>query len=171
MLRKTIYLTAGLLILALSIGAFKIYDILTTTSIELDDTRERIPILIEHLLRDDNDSGTKIYWTSEMEEMTRIGPPAVPSLIEAIETAAIRAASIEYPEGFQRSEKGIKWDTEILQIRCAMVLGRIGDSRALPVLEQLKGKYGPPLRHYIDAAIEGILIRLKYVHSGEEVSA
>jgi HEAT repeat protein len=73
-----------------------------------------------------------------MGALVKIGEPAVPELIDAIETAHDRAASMNYGN-VQRSEWSIKHDARILQTRAAMVLGKSGDARAVPVLMKLKG--------------------------------
>jgi HEAT repeat protein len=121
---------------------------------------EAIPLFIDRLLKDDNISGTHFNWTPSMEALAEIGASAAPSLIEAIETAKERAAFVPDNSGVQPSEQGIKWDTELIQTRAAMVLGKIGDTHALPVLTSLKCE-DPVMRHYVDEAIKSIFEKAK----------
>jgi HEAT repeat protein len=121
---------------------------------------EAIPLFIDRLLMDDNSSGTHFNWTPSMNALAEMGSAAVPSLIEAIETAKERAAFVPDNSGVQPSKQGIKWDTELIQTRAAMVLGKIGDTHALPVLTGLKCE-DPVMRHYVDEAIKSIFEKAK----------
>lgn len=121
---------------------------------------EAIPLFIDRLLDDENGSAAKIYWTPSMKGLVTMGSLVVPKLIEAIETAKEKAASVKYESG-SPSEQRIKWDTELIQTRAAMVLGKIGDIRALPILTNLKCGDRSPMRYYIDEAVKSIFERAK----------
>ena len=121
--------------------------------------QETIPLFIDRLLRDENGNASKVYWTPAMTALAEIGSAAVPGLIEASETARERAASVKAAPSL-RSEEGIKWDTELIQTRAAMVLGKIGDARALPTLTNLKCE-DILMRYYVDEAIKSIFEKAK----------
>ncbi|MFY9570498.1 MAG: hypothetical protein WAV20_03730, partial [Blastocatellia bacterium] len=79
-------------------------------------------------------------FSGEMKALARIGSPAVPRLIEAIETAEARAWVLPYirsePDGERRPGLVAERVAQV-RARAARVLGEIGDLRALPVLEKL----------------------------------
>src|SRR5262249_1808251 len=72
-----------------------------------------------------------------MATLARIGGPAVPKVIEAIQNAPKTAAAIPFANEAKWPERFIRKETIKLQARAAMVLGEIGDGRALPVLKSL----------------------------------
>lgn len=109
--------------------------------------------------------------SGEMQALVKIGPPAVPHLIEAIETAEERAASIQFG-GSQptEEEKGRYIMSEAAKIRAkvARVLGEIGDVRAVPVLEKLLAASNElnswrPDKPYIEEAINKIKEKSSFV--------
>ena len=71
-----------------------------------------------------------------MEALQKIGSAAVPDIIEAVDSAKARAA-IPKGEGYP-SDFFISTEAGKNQARASMVLGEIGDARALPVLERLE---------------------------------
>jgi HEAT repeat protein len=79
--------------------------------------------------------------------LVKIGAPAVPTLIQAIENAEADAIAIyNDPKGWPGV--GLAPDLAVrIRIRAVNVLGEIGDKRALPVLEDLV-KPGGSLEHY-----------------------
>lgn len=72
-----------------------------------------------------------------MSALVEIGSAAVPKIIEALETARRRAAATPFADR-QPSDFFVKAETAKYQARSAMVLGDIGDARALSVLESLE---------------------------------
>lgn len=103
---------------------------------------EAIPTLID-MMGQDVSSGNWETMSPEMHALVQIGLPAVPKLIDAIETAETKAVSTRvfdddpiFTEEVKR--RMIKLDTLQIQVRAAMVLGRIGDDQALPALEKLQ---------------------------------
>ena len=87
-------------------------------------------------------SASKESWTAAMEALARIGTPAVPKLIGVIgdETRSSRSDEPELTD---------------IQTRAAMVLGRIGDARALPVLKALRSD-NSVMSFYVKEAIKNI---------------
>lgn len=110
---------------------------------------ESIPILIELMRR-----RVAIDWPRGLDQLMRslaqIGAPAVPDLIEELESAASNASRVvirdEVKSSASQNEPGLpqentKWDGSreitIIRIRALLVLGEIADERALPALERL----------------------------------
>jgi hypothetical protein len=87
-----------------------------------------------------------------MATLARIGRPAVPKLIEATQNAPNTAAAIRFANVAKWPERYIRKETIKLQARAAMVLGKIGDARALPVLRSLLA-VDDPMRVYFKEAI------------------
>jgi len=83
--------------------------------------QEAIPYLITNMERQPILS--KLYWCVSMESLVKIGSPAVPQLLESLQALA---------------EKNPKDRDDFAIKRYAMVLAKIGDPRALPVLEKIK---------------------------------
>lgn len=154
-MRKALFAILGLITVAVCIVAIKFYDIIQTPVPALLEKPESIDSLIDTLLYEAERSGHRIMWTYSMDALVRIGQPAVPKLIEAIETAHDRAAAMNY-SSVQRSEEGINHDARILQTRAAMVLGKIGDARAVPVLMKLRGIHCLFFCRDVDEAIKRI---------------
>jgi len=89
---------------------------------------EAVPLLIKAM------EERKVYnlwekWSPDMQALAEIGPPAVPKLIESIENAEATSD--------RDLDKGIEIEAFRIQIRAATVLGKIGDARALQILERL----------------------------------
>jgi len=110
---------------------------------------EAVPILIAVLHRQVEASFPRGL-NRVMRSLVQMGPPAVPALLEEIENASSTAPSLVFRDEDAPSESGDKprlheknnqWDgsreVAIIRIRAAMILGEIGDGRALPVLERL----------------------------------
>jgi len=116
---------------------------------------EVIARLIEFMNEPESENATKEYWNAAMEALAKIGGPAVPKLMEAIQGAPNKAASKRFADGTGLSDFGIRVETSKIQTRAAMVLGRIGDARALPVLKALRSDNGVML-YYVNEAIERI---------------
>ena len=110
---------------------------------------ESVPLLIELMRR-----RVAIDWPRGLDRVMRslvqIGAPAVPDLIQELESAASNASSLVISDEVAPSRSGgeprlhgenTKWDRSreisIIQIRAVLVLGEIGDERALPALETL----------------------------------
>jgi len=98
-----------------------------------------VPPLIEMMWKEDRISAWESF-NPAMEALIGIGNGCVPQLIEAIDNAeslvAVRIGS-ESPFTPEEIERMIKRDADELRVRAAMVLGRIGDERALPVVQRL----------------------------------
>jgi HEAT repeat protein len=125
---------------------------------------EAVPILIAVLHRQVEASFPRGL-NRVMRSLAQIGAPAVPALIEEIENAVSKAPSLVFRDddtpsesGGRRSfdEKNNQWDgsreVAIIRIRAALILGEIGDERALPVLEGLLHQTSKPLPLEIESA-------------------
>lgn len=97
---------------------------------------EAVPVLIQAMEYEPSDSSWETM-NAAMRALIEIGSPAVPEIIEAIETARSRAESTPYADGHP-SEFFVKTESAKNQARATMVLGEIKDLRALPVLEWLR---------------------------------
>ena len=86
---------------------------------------EAIPLLIK-IMEERTAFNALEKMCPEMYALVEIGPAAVPKLIESIENAQARARRLD------NSMPSLP-----IQRRAAIVLGRIGDRRALPILERL----------------------------------
>lgn len=120
---------------------------------------EAISLLID-LMGSYDTSGSSEQTGPEMYALIDIGQPAVPRLIETIETAEQKiAATINVGPMFTEIEKQrmIAHDVFHLQTRAAMVLGGIGDDAALPALMKLQATTkNQILLRYLREAIEKI---------------
>jgi len=157
-MHKVLFIGFGLITVIVVLLALKFFAIVYTPLPKVERIRYKKTDLaqrIDKLMWEENGSGAKIYWTASMEQLVKSGEPVVSDLIAAIETAHNKAASRTYP-GRQPSEWRIHHDTEMLQTRAAMVLGKIGDTRALPVLLDLDCKDNFLMCHYVKEAIESI---------------
>jgi hypothetical protein len=128
------------------------------------------------------------HMRAEMIALYKIGPAAVPALIESVESADTREYAGKYPTtldlspipeqsdleesdaGDEASEEDLDfefdeaepegyWSIESIRsvARAAMMLGVIGDIRALPVLKKaLSQKECARVRHYIEQAMRSI---------------
>lgn len=85
-----------------------------------------------------------------MRSLVKIGPPAVPALIEQIENAVTNAPLLLLRDETASNEFGHRSSVDaqgnqstegrevaIIRIRAALILGEIGDERALPILKGL----------------------------------
>jgi hypothetical protein len=90
-----------------------------------------------------------------MDALQKIGSPAVPEIVEAVESAKPRAATPRgegHPSEFFVTTEAVK-----NQARASIVLGAIRDARALPVLERLENSTDSGwLRPYLRRAIAQI---------------
>jgi len=137
-------------------------DIETTTRLKTEDihvlgdpkSEGVITRLIDYMGEPDQ-TGRMNSWNAAMEALAKIGSPAVPKLIEAIQDAPNRAASFRFADGTKLSGIYIQTETDKLRIRAAMVLGRIGDARALPVLRDLPRENGA-MSLYVSEALKSI---------------
>src|SRR5215471_2217575 len=116
---------------------------------------EVIARLIEYMVQPESRSSTKEYWDGAMEALARIGKPAVPKLIQAIQEAPKNVSSIQSPDGTKLSDFSVQAEINKIQTRAAMVLGRIGDPRALPVLKALPSDQAV-MSFYVREAIKNI---------------
>ena len=137
------------------------YKVAKTPVPKTENLRSRILVLIEEMIEASSSNLLREYWNDSMEELVEIGEPSVPKLIEVLETAEGRSRASYVLGDIKPSEEGIRMETEIIQTRAAMVLGKIGDARALPFLEKLKDKKYFPLYGAVIEAIEKIEKKLK----------
>jgi hypothetical protein len=155
-MRKIPFILFGLIAVAVILVALKVFATLFTFMPRAEkkvDRKTEIARLLDDLMLEENGNAARMYWTTSMGKLAKMGEPIVPDLIEAIETAGQRAESVEY-EG--RTEWGINHDREMLQVRVVMVLGRIGDVRALPVLTNLDCKGSFMMCFSVDEALKNI---------------
>ena len=114
------------------------------------------PVLIKMMETEDS-IGSEERMNPAMKALVRIGPVIFPRIIEAIETAESRAAAVKIDD-HPPSDFFIRAETVKIQARAAMVLGAIGDTRALPILEELLNKNrDEEIIHYVQEAIGQIL--------------
>src|SRR5215467_3653000 len=116
---------------------------------------EVIGRLIDYMVQPESESSTKEYWDGAMEALARIGNPAVPKLIQTIQEAPKKTSSIQFADGAKLSDFSVQAEINKIQTRAAMVLGRIGDARALPVLKGLPSD-NSLMSFYVKEAIKNI---------------
>lgn len=115
---------------------------------------EAVPVLIK--LMKEPDFVISYNWsiTYTMQALIQIGSPAVPQLLDEIETESARINAAESEQNREHREDEIKVliarKVARIQNKIAIVLGEIGDERALPVLEKLLD----PTRHSLLLELE-----------------
>lgn len=163
-----------------------LYDLEITGRLK-DDTAEllgqlhavdAVPILIE-LMRRQVAADWPRGLDRVMRSLAQIGPPAVPALMQEIENAPSKAHSVvlrdenSSSESGDRDEENNQWDVSrevaIIRIRAVLVLGEIGDERALPAIERLLHPTSGPIpleveSAYVTHAIERIWEKLRSRH-------
>jgi hypothetical protein len=157
-IRKIPFILFGLLTVAILLFALKFFAFLFDSMPKVEQQRYKktdVAQLIDNLMWEDNGSLAKIYWIDSMDRLVKMGEAVVPDLINAIETAHDKATTGTY-QSEQPSEWAINHDTEMLQIRAAMVLGRIGDVRAIPVLTNFQCRDGRLICYYVAEALKSI---------------
>jgi hypothetical protein len=155
-MRKVMYIFSGIVMLLACMIAINAYIIIHTPVPEITENVASVDSLIDTLLYEaEHSPGTVVTWTYSMKAIVKIGEPAVPKLIDAIETAHDRAVVMN-DGNLQTTEEAISHDASILQTRAAMVLGKIKDSRAVPVLMKMKGIHCLYFCRYVDEAIKSI---------------
>jgi len=123
-------------------------------------SEESVSLLIKSMEPEERASS----WVSmnvEMHALVKIGSPAVPKLIEAIETAEARMGAIKFDESVTLSTEAKQQIIDDYsfnaQARSILVLGKIGDPKALPFLEGLLNTpHNSRLTSYIEEAISKI---------------
>lgn len=93
---------------------------------------EAVPLLVRIMWKEQSLGATE-QMNAAMEALRMIGEKAVPELIAAVETADAMVSAERREEG----ESSRRIDVFRLKVRGTIVLGRIGDQRALPTLESL----------------------------------
>jgi HEAT repeat protein len=126
---------------------------------------QAIPSLIA-AMRGEQSAGASEQMSMAMRSLVEIGRPSVPPLLKLLEDAETVASSAPNVANTKvtQAEKRISTRLEVLRIRAraAMVLGEIGDPRALPVLEGLlSSSQDQILAPYVAAAINRIRTRAK----------
>lgn len=103
---------------------------------------EAISILIE-AMEDEDSIGSWEITSPPMHALIEMGGAAVPRLLEAMETAEARVftrqSSSEPPLSEEARTRIARIELFQIQARSSIVLGQIGDARALPVLERVLG--------------------------------
>lgn len=156
----TVLVAIGFVSLVLGVAAIKIYHDYESQSLRLDEAGAKISSLINRMVLEETDSLTHERWHGSMEALAGLGSTAVPRLIETIEEARNIAASHNSANGSPSSDLFIDAQASVIRTRAVMVLGRIGDARALPILFSLRLKQELcPLRCEIDEAIKQITAR------------
>lgn len=90
---------------------------------------EAVPLLIK-AMEERQPYKLSEYCDLDMRALVEIGPAAVPRLIESMEEAETTAE--------QNEHEGLQVTALMIKLRAGMVLGDIGDVRALPILEKLE---------------------------------
>lgn len=105
---------------------------------------QAVPLLIKEFLPGISGTYGGEPTTSEMQALVEIGTSAVPQLLEYLQSLEYYVPSVFSARDASdtRRPERIKSTMQIVQARVAMVLGRIGDARALPALEELLRKAG-----------------------------
>jgi HEAT repeat protein len=108
---------------------------------------EAVPVLIMLMWQDLEaqimTDGLKTRFSDAMRALVSIGEVAVPSLIETLETAETVASSVRYNDAPQSDrwvltvEDKVAQNKSRIQTRAIIVLGEIGDKRAVPVLSRM----------------------------------
>jgi hypothetical protein len=154
-LRKWSYVIFGILAFILGLFAGKFSDSHQSPLPKTDDTELRIDNELSRILAQDTGSLTHEDWSLAMENLVEIGKRAVPKLLETIENA--RDFSSSYVGDTSSSDFIVKAQTRTIQTRAVMILGQLGDARALPVLYKLRAEAELcPLRCEVDYAIRNI---------------
>jgi hypothetical protein len=150
--RRWPYVVVGILAFVLGLFVAKLYNAPNSPLPETNDTELRIEADINRVLTQETGSLTHENWSAAMEDLVEAGTRAVPKLLETIERARDLARSYRGASDFF-----IKTQTRIIQTRAVMILGQIGDARALPVLNKLRAEDELcPLRCEVDYAITNI---------------
>jgi HEAT repeat protein len=152
------YVVVGILAFILGLFAGKLNDSHRAPLREKNDLDLRIDAEIKRVLSQETASLTHESWSLAMESLVEIGKRGVPKLLETIEKARDLASSDAggaKPSGFY-----VETQTRIIQTRAVMILGQIGDARALPVLYKLRAEDELcPLRCEVDYAVKNIGMR------------
>jgi hypothetical protein len=155
-MRKALCIFSGIVMLLACMIAIKVYTIIQTPVPEITENVASVDSLVDTLLYEaEQNPGIVVTWTYSMKALVKIGEPAVTKLIDAIETAHDKAVAMHHGN-LQPTEGPIDHDARILQTRAAMVLGKIRDSRAVPVLMKLKGIHCLYFCRDVDEAIKSI---------------
>lgn len=108
---------------------------------------EAVPILIK--LMKEPDVVVTHNWSinNTMRALIEIGPPAVPPLIDEIERVSAKISAAESDQKHTADEINVLIARTVARIQNKMVivLGEIGDERAMPVLEKLLDPTRNPL--------------------------
>ena len=121
------------------------------------ETDTRIRSLIDRLMAQETYNLTHEDWGPSMQALADMGPQAVPRLIETVDRARETYISRNLAAGLPPSDFSIRVEPLIIQTRAVMVLGRIGDKRALPILLDIQAHHDLcPLRCEVDDAIKSI---------------
>jgi len=126
-----------------------------------------VPVLIE-LTEGELHTSQNEYLHPPMRALVEIGERAIPELVEAVEVVRGTAAAAQSTccSSLNDAERlpNVESQEEIMIARLAIVLGDIGDERALPILEKLftspRGKHSYA-SHYVKSAIEKIKTKVK----------
>lgn len=160
MSRRWLYISLGLLTLTIGAVGMTAYSAYTTDLQPLHPDDPELRILIDRIMSQETWSLTHESWTPAMDALVQLGPKAVPELIETVDKAAEIYIARELGLGSPPSDFSIRSQPFIIQTRFVMVLGRIGDARALPILLYIQAHHDLcPLRCAVDDAIRNIEMR------------
>jgi hypothetical protein len=135
-------------------------------------SEEALPILLRLMWRDLEVEmiSKRPRWNNAMKALVNMGGIAVPTLIETLERAESLANSIEYNDVQFSDGTGLTIQDQVeknkrrIQTRAILVLGEIGDERALTALERMLQGDGDLLenqRVYVREAIEKLRDKIK----------
>ena len=129
-------------------------------------TPKAVPLFAKSLygLIDESTGGGPVQFTPGMIGLVLAGEKAVPEVLDVFQRAEALApfswAGYPYPNGAQAP--ALRTKAFMIRVRAAMVLGEIGDARALPVLKEFlatdgfgQGLFVAPAR-YIEDAVKKI---------------
>jgi HEAT repeat protein len=108
-------------------------------------SEEALPILLRLMWRDLEVEmiSKRPRWNNAMKALVTMGGVAVPTLIETLESAKSVANSVEYKDVQLSDGTGLTIQDQVeknkrrIQTRAILVLGEIGDERALTTLERM----------------------------------
>jgi HEAT repeat protein len=135
-------------------------------------SEEALPILLRLMWRDLEVEmiSKRPRWNNAMKALVTMGGIAVPTLIETLERAESIANSVEYNDVQLSDGTGLTIQSQVeknkrrIQTRAILVLGEIGDERALTALERMLQGDGELLENqkvYVREAVEKVKDKVK----------
>lgn len=122
-------------------------------------SEKAFPILIKFMWKPDS-IGVGQPINIAMQTLISIGKPTIPALLQAIDSAEELATSDHRDAstfGTKKMRQDIRDEIFRIQVRAVIVLGRIGDTRAIPMLQHLEeATSNGELRYFCRDAIKRI---------------